>query len=152
MIGRTIALVSTGLLALAPLVSTAQAHCPTASQLTPAHMKGEWQVVWQDQGRSSGPPETVRFGPNPEFPDSLSGELLRGKQRLQLAGDVEDGLLTLEESPDGKTISATWTGQLQAGSCGNAFTGEWLPDADSPANSTRAQPKRPFVLRRASGW
>lgn len=133
-------------------VGATQAQCPTAKQLTHAHMKGEWQVVWQDPGRVNGSTETVRFAANPEFPDSLSGELSRGKQRLQLAGDLEDGQLTLEESPDGRSISATWTAQVQAGSCGTAFHGSWARDSDSPVADRQGPAQRAFVLRRSTGW
>jgi hypothetical protein len=152
MMPRFIGLMAATLMTASSLASAAQANCPTASQLTHAHMKGDWQVVWQEQGRASAPPETVRFGPNPEFPDSLSGELLRGKQRVQLAGDVEDGQLTLEESPDGKSISATWTGQVQAGSCGTAVTGQWTRDAGSPMAERQGPAQRQFLLRRSAGW
>lgn len=124
--------------------------CPDAASLGLAQLHGHWQVLWPDQPQASG--DTMRFGHNPEFPDSLSGELRRGALRLQVAGDVDDGQLTLEESPDGKSIGATWIGQLQAGSCGTVFTGEWTRDASSPKTDPAAPDQRRFVLRRSPAW
>ena len=145
--------------------------CPTASTLTYQQLFGDWQVVWQDHradgSTQTSAPEPVHFGRNPEFPESLSGELRRaGRDRvapLQLAGDVEDGQLTLEESPDGKAISATWVAQLDAASCGKRFTGTWKRDDDAITSTstststltstpTVSPAQRQFTLRRVPGW
>jgi hypothetical protein len=46
-----------------------------------------------------------------------------------VAGDVDDGVLTLEESADGTTISATWLGEVVPGSCGKTLKGQWSSGA-----------------------
>ena len=128
--------------------------CPAPGAVTAAQLHGEWQVAWEAPAdpRSAAPArETLRFGPNPNHADSLSGELQRGNARIQLAGDLEDGELSLEESSDGKTISASWLGQMQAGSCGREIRGSWT--ADAPLSLSAGQPRtRAFVLRRVVGW
>jgi hypothetical protein len=49
--------------------------------------------------------------------------------QLLVAGDVDDGVLTLEESADGTTISATWLGEVVPGSCGKTLQGHWSSSA-----------------------
>ena len=135
-----------------PLCSQAQNNtykptCTSATSLTQQQAYGDWRVTWQDGGAT----EAVHFGLNPEFPDSLSGEVKRGSTRLQLAGDLEDGQLNLEESPDGKAISATWVGAVVAGSCGKAIEGVWTRD-ESVVTKDAGAGVRKFVLRRVAGW
>lgn len=133
--------------------AVAAGACPSPQTLTPAQLHGEWQVAWEASADQRGASlrETLRFGPNPNHTDSLSGELLRGSARIQLAGDLEDGQLSLEESADGKTISASWLGQVQPGSCGREIRGWWTADAalSLPAGQPR---RRAFVLRRQASW
>ena len=63
----------------------------------------------------------------------------------QLAGDIDpDGLLALDESQDGKSISASWSGTLQPGSCGKQFKGTWRRASDDSSHA--------FVLHKASAW
>lgn len=132
-------------------ISTPKSACPAPTALTQQQAYGDWRVTWQDGGAT----EVIRFGLNPEFPDSLSGELKRGREKLHLAGDLEDGQLTLEESPDGKSISATWVGTVVAGSCGKAMEGVWTCDesvAEKSAATGGDSGVRKFVLRRVLGW
>ena len=134
--------------------TAASGTCASPQALTPAQLYGAWQVAWEataDQRAAPSARETLRMGPNPNHADSLSGELLRGTVRIQLAGDLEDGQLSLEESADGKTISASWLGQVQPGSCGREIRGWWTADAalSLPAGQPRS---RAFVLRRQAGW
>jgi len=121
--------------------------CPGATNLTQQQAYGDWRVMWLDGSAT----EFVRFRLNPEFPDSLSGELQRGSTRLQLAGDLEDGELNLEESPDGKTISATWVGAVVKASCGKEIQGVWTRD-EGVSGKSGAPAVRKFVLRRVTGW
>ena len=135
-------------------VTAATGTCASPQAVTPAQLYGEWQLAWEataDQRAAPSARETLRMGPNPNHADSLSGELLRGTVRIQLAGDLEDGQLSLEESADGKTISASWLGQVQPGSCGREIRGWWTADAalSLPAGQARS---RAFVLRRQAGW
>lgn len=65
----------------------------------------------------------------------------RGPGRPALvAGDVDDGEFTLEESTNGTSISATWTGDVVDGSCGREIRGSWQAAGGGPALT--------FVLRR----
>lgn len=140
--------------AVAAPVTAANGTCASPQAVTPAQLYGEWQVAWEataDQRAAPSARETLRMGPNPNHADSLSGELLRGTVRIQLAGDLEDGQLSLEESADGKTINASWLGQVQPGSCGREIRGWWTADTalSLPAGQARS---RAFVLRRQAGW
>ena len=60
----------------------------------------------------------------------------------QVAGDIDDeGMLSLDESADGRSISGVWLGALlQPGSCGREFKGVWR-DADNDST-------HPFTLNK----
>jgi hypothetical protein len=64
--------------------------------------------------------------------------------QLLVAGDVDDGVLTLEESADGTTIAATWLGEVVPGSCGKTIQGQW----SSSASPVRLQ----FQLVKQATW
>lgn len=132
------------LLALASCIAQAQptaSACPEPHELRALHLYGTWHG--QREGESA-PGAVLRLHRHPELSDSVRGELERDGIAALLAGDVDNGDLTLEESRDGRRISATWIGRVDEASCGRAFRGTWT-DADSGS-------QRSFVLRRASGW
>ncbi len=90
------------------------------------------------------------FGPHPEYPGSVRGRLRRSGPgadlEAEVAGDVgNDGEFGMDESRDGKTMDAVWTGV--PGACGKEIRG-----VRQPAES-RAGTERPlqFLLRRSSG-
>jgi hypothetical protein len=59
----------------------------------------------------------------------------------QLAGDIDDeGMLSLDESLDGRAISGVWLGELAPGSCGKQWRGVWRNAADDS--------NRPFTLNK----
>ncbi len=129
------------------------ATCLIASEVQAPQLYGEWTVeflpeISSTQGASSTPPKPsalrarMVLEKNPEFADSLSGWLYWGNAKIFVAGDVEDAAFSLEESLDGKAISAMWEGVVVDGSCGKAITG--LRTVDQ--TNTR------FVMRRATGW
>ena len=132
---RLATLLAPGLLALA---ATGAAACPGAADLTAADLYGLWRA--EVSGRHAG---TLLLEPNPRWPGSLTGTINRDGVKSQVAGDLDDGELTLEESADGTRISATWIGEPVPGSCGREFRGSWQA----------GEPGRPagFVLRRADG-
>ncbi|MET0544352.1 MAG: hypothetical protein ABWZ88_21635 [Variovorax sp.] len=125
------------------------AVCPVDAQALPlGALFGQWEA------RLEGAPgvSTVELARHPEYAG------VRGKVRrpdgtsAELAGDVDDeGLLALDESQDGRAISATWSGTLQAASCGEVFEGTWRRAADDyttrftlrklPAGGTEGNPK-----------
>ncbi|MES2530313.1 MAG: hypothetical protein V4636_04705 [Pseudomonadota bacterium] len=77
----------------------------------------------------------------------MRGTIVRdgqGDTGAQLAGDIaDDGLLTLDESRDGRSISAVWSGDMQAASCGREFKGTWRNAIDDRT--------RNFVLQKTGG-
>lgn len=118
--------------------AASRAGCPDATEEVPVQaLYGSWDA------RFDGVPgvATVRFRPHPEYAGSVRGDILRDGAGAQLAGDIDDdGLLTLDESQDGRAISAVWSGAMQPGSCGKEFKGTWRNAID---DSTR-----PFVLNK----
>lgn len=87
---------------------------------------------------------TLQFEKHPELANSVSGGVNRGGQISEAAGDVDDGSFTLEESSDGKTISAVWDGEMQPGSCGKEIKGAWTDQRNGQIWQ--------FVLRKVPGW
>ncbi|MDB5899369.1 MAG: hypothetical protein JWP41_2971 [Ramlibacter sp.] len=129
------ALLSLGL-ALAACGALAQAPCPKADEVTQAQMLGLWQAEFD----ASGPGGTLLFEKHPEYAESFSGSINRNGERRPVAGDVEDGEFTLEESADGVRIAATWIGDVVEGSCGREIRGTWTAEGDPKV--------RQFVLRK----
>ena len=126
--------------------------CPAAADLTPADLYGLWRLVlWPEGGRESTPVSTgaMLFGPHPEYPGSVRGRLRRSGPgadlEAEVAGDVgDDGEFSLDESADGLTMDAVWTGQPS--DCGRTVRGLRRPASGSPASS----PALWFLLRRIS--
>jgi hypothetical protein len=85
---------------------------------------------------------SVVFEKNPEFADSVIGWLQWDSRKIFVAGDVEQGSFSLEESDDGTRITAVWEGTVAEGSCGKAITGL----------RRVGEVSTPFVLRKATGW
>ncbi|CAN5660401.1 hypothetical protein BH10PSE18_BH10PSE18_28360 [soil metagenome] len=117
-----------------PIISTpavkvrpaAPPGCPEAADELPVQaLYGTWEA------RFDGVPGVARvtFAPHPDYAGSVRGTIVRegtNDAGSQLAGDIaDDGLLTLDESRDGRSISAVWSGDMQAASCGREFKGTW---------------------------
>ena len=77
--------------------------------------------------------------------EKFRGTLERAGQTAQVVGDVHQGELTLEESLDGKRISATWLGDVVEGQCGKEIRGQWSENA---AADDALEVSVPFVLRK----
>lgn len=127
--------------ALALLLATtapagAQAPCPAPAEVTQAQMLGLWRAEFQGLPRGA----TLLIEPHSEYALSLSGAINRNGERGLLAGDLEDGELTLEESADGKRIAAVFLGQVVEGSCGREIRGTWTRDGEAEGYG--------FVLRK----
>ena len=80
---------------------------------------------------------------NPEYAESLAGSYRLGENLHEVFGDIEQGALDLEESANGKDISALWKGRVLEGSCGQTIVGK--------RRSTLDNSEQDFVLRRP-GW
>ena len=114
----------------------AQPACPHASEVTAAHLLGLWRAEFVEPGHAG----TLLLEKHPLYAQSVSGTINRDGERSRLAGDVEDGEFTLEESADGQRISAAWIGEVVEGSCGLEIRGEWKREGTDGGT--------PFVLRK----
>jgi hypothetical protein len=89
-------------------------------------------------------PATLTLGRSEDHPDGLRGTIRRGTGQALVAGDVDNGAFTLEESTDGRAISATWVGAFPEQACGKEIRGQWT--------DTTTRVERAFVLRKQPGW
>ena len=105
------------------------ADCPrSADELAPETLYGRWEARFDD---GVAPALAVlRLARHPEYAGSVRGTLTRPAGSTapgadaQVAGDVDDaGVLTLDESADGRAIDAVWSADLEPGSCGRTFRG-----------------------------
>lgn len=131
---------STGARGQNSLQNRTPVHCPTASEIGPIHLYGQWQAEFE----GLAPNATVEFEKHPELNDSVRGYVTREGVRSAISGDVDDGEFTLEESLNGQTISATWLGRVADKACGKDIRGAW----HSALNPTPI----PFILHKAPGW
>jgi hypothetical protein len=115
------------------------AACPKAADVKQPHMLGLWRAEFEGQPAGA----TVLLEKNANYADSFSGQINRNGERAKVAGDVEDGEFTLEESADGVRITATWIGDVVEGSCGREIRGTWQASREKRAS--------PFVLRKLAG-
>ncbi|MDW5444636.1 hypothetical protein [Polaromonas sp. SM01] len=142
--------------------TAASVACPSAAQLQPVQLYGAWRVQFSQPPAGLPADATMRLERHAEFSESLAGAVSRelgaaaGSRavaghaaRAQLAGDLEDGFLTLDESSNGISITGTWNGEMVEGSCGKKFKGTWK-DTSSSAPPDAADV--PFTLERNPGW
>lgn len=116
-------------------------HCPLPGEISPQHLYGTWRAEFDGLPKDSA---TLVFEKHPELAGSVSGRITRAGVSAQIAGDVDDGAFTLEESQDGQHISATWLGTVVDNACGKEIRGTW----NNSTNNSAA----PFVLRKQPGW
>lgn len=121
--------------------------CPDLHRWPASRLYGQWSVELPGLGQSG----TLLLRQHPEFGASLRGEFELGGQHSIASGDLEEGELNLDESRDGKSLHAFWSGQLVVARCGQEIRGLWqqVPDARGQAAES------PFVLRRlpsGQGW
>ena len=119
-------------------------------------LHGLWSVQFSHP--PAGLPEraTLRLQRHAEFSESLAGSVSRdfGKAagtsaiaghaaQAALAGDLDEGLLLLDESSDHISITGTWNGEMVAGSCGKVYRGLWK---DTSASARPDAADVPFTL------
>lgn len=116
--------------------------CPAnATELPVTSLYGVWEARIDGQSGIA----KVRLARHPEYEGSVRGTIDRSGAKAQLAGDIDDeGKLNLDESQDGRAISAVWSGEMQVASCGKEFKGIWRNATDDSTH--------PFILTRAGGW
>ena len=139
----TAALLAGALVALSGCASMrgGGADCPADARDLPLQsLYGRWDAHFDGLPAVAA----VQLGKHPDY-DGVRGTITRHGANpakaavAQLAGDVDDeGALSIDESQDGRAISAVWSGKLQAGSCGREFRGTWRNAADESTH--------PFVL------
>lgn len=122
--------------ALAETPSAPPAPCLASGEVAQRHLLGLWRATFDGLAQGA----TLLLEPHPELAESVRGAINRNGERALVAGDVDDGEFTLEESTDGTNISATWSGTVVDGSCGREIRGDWQATGGAPALA--------FVLRR----
>lgn len=121
--------------------------CPGLDRWPAERLHGTWRVELPALGLHG----ELLLRRHPEFSASLRGELDYGGQRAIASGDLEGGELNLDESRDGKSLHAFWTGHLVPSACGREIRGTWqtVPRPGQPGQESA------FVLRRQAdrtGW
>lgn len=121
-----------------------------------AQLHGRWAVRFDNP--PAGLPEraTMLLERHAEFSESLAGIVSRelgaaeGTQAIAghaskalLAGDLDEGMLLLDESSDRVSITGTWNGEMVAGSCGKVYQGSWKDTSRSAPDNA---PDVPFTL------
>ena len=124
---------------------TTAAGCPSRGTEVPLEaLFGTWEARIDGQQGVA----IVKLSQHPDYA-GVRGTIARGSDGApatvaQLAGDIDDeGMLSLDESLDGRAISGVWLGELQTGSCGKEWKGIWR---DAASDSTH-----PFVLNKKIG-
>ncbi len=112
-------------------------HSP--AEVSHQHLLGLWRAEFEGLAQGA----TFCWNKHPEPPESVRGAVNRNGERAQVAGDLDDGEFSLEESVNGVNISAIWLGDVVEGSCGREIRGSWKAEGD---------PRQlQFVLRKLSG-
>ena len=134
--------------------------CKAIKDIKAPQLYGMWQVIFTMPPAGLPNTATMLLEKHEEFSDSLQGVVTRKLPAFQnakdghapkaaLAGDVEDGLVILDESSNNTSISGTWNGQLVEGTCGREINGVWK---DTSASAAPDAPEVPFTMKKLSGW
>lgn len=118
------------LLAMAAVPGTAGAQvavvCPKAAEVGQQDLLGLWRAEFEGLPQGA----TLLLEKHPELSESVRGAINRNGERALVAGDVDDGEFSLEESANGTNISAIWLGDVVEGSCGREIRGSWKAEGD----------------------
>ena len=122
--------------------------CPVAKGIRASQIFGLWAVHFSNQPAGLPAAATMLLERHAEFSDSLAGMVSRDlgvaagtpaiaghAGQALLAGDLEDGLLLLDESSDKVSITGTWNGEMVVGSCGKSFAGSWKDTSKSASDN-----------------
>ena len=105
--------------------------CPAPDAMKASQLFGRWAVRYSNPPPGLPATATMVLERHAEFSDSLAGTVTRATPKTKapaqaaLAGDLDGGLLLLDESSDNIRITASWNGEMVPGSCGAAFAGQW---------------------------
>ena len=121
-------------------------------------MYGLWKAVFVKPSGGLPVNAILRLEQHAEFSDSLAGTVSRNlgaasgttaiadhAAKAFLAGDLEDGMLLLDESSDNLSITGTWNGEIVEDSCGRVVKGTWKDTSRSAPDNA---PDVPFTLTR----
>lgn len=146
--------ISTGLIAQ----TQPDTGCPAAVDMKAAQLYGLWAVRFTNPPAGLPARATMLLERHAEFAESLAGVVSRdlgpagGSKAIAghaakavLAGDLEGGMLLLDESSDNLSITGTWNGEMVEGSCGKVFQGNWKDTSSSAPDNA---PDVPFTLTR----
>lgn len=136
-------------------------YCKDVTQLKAEQLYGEWTLELPEANQRG----RMRLSRHPEFSESLRGHTQYGPVNAIASGDVTGGKFDLDESSDGKRLTATWSGSLPPAGCGDEIRGQWTeletnlsssfvlyrvkpaePRATAPA-ALSTQPARPAQAR-----
>ena len=127
--------------------------CAPTDHLPPARLSGEWRLtLWPLQGCNAQPADrgTLQLERHPDYAGSVRGRLQRGEaaapRTAVVSGDVVDGQFHLEESADGVTMDAVWSGEPS--DCARVLQGERRPAEGRPASEGVLR----FRLEKLPGW
>ncbi len=134
----------------------ASSACTPAKDMKAAEIYGLWSASFTPPPAGLPPRATMLLQRHAEFSESLSGMISRNMDsvtkpaaghapRAALAGDLDEGMLLLDESSDNIAITGTWNGEMVPGSCGKVFRGVWK---DTSKSAPPDAPEIPFTLTR----
>ena len=122
------------------------------------HLFGRWAARFTNPPAGLPATATVLLERHAEFSDSLAGTVSRDMGAASepsatsvhaataaLAGDLEDGMLLLDESSDNLSITGTWNAEMVKDSCGKLFQGTWK---DTSSSAPADAPDLAFTLRK----
>lgn len=145
-----------------PVSSVSAAACPPAKQLKPAQIYGLWRATFSVSPMGLPATATMLLERHAEFSESGAGFVSRDlgpaagtaaagghAAKAQLAGDLEDGFISLDESSNSVSITGTWNGEMVEGSCGKKATGIWK---DTSGSAPPEAPDVPFTLEKIPVW
>ena len=124
-------------------------RCLAAQDLVNTDLFGAWSLLLEGGGKSVV--TRMQLQRNPEFAESLAGRFDVEGKSFEVFGDIEAGAFDLEETNNGKDISAIWKGRVVEGSCGQTILGTRRSVAQNSEQSRERGSEQSFVLRRP-GW
>ena len=135
--------------------------CPSAKAVKAPQLYGLWSVHFSNPPKGLPADATMLIEQHKEFSESLAGMVSRDlgtaagspaiaghAAKALLAGDLDDGILVLDESSDNTSITGTWNGEVVEGSCGTQVRGVWK---DTSRSAPTDAPDVPFLLRKRPG-
>jgi hypothetical protein len=131
--------------------------CPAAKSLKAPQLYGLWSARFSSPPRGLPAEATLLLEKHAEFSESLAGMVSRQlgadapsgmAARALLAGDIDEGVLVLDESSDNVSITGAWNAEVVEGSCGQQIKGVWK---DLSRGAAPDAPDVSFTLTKRQG-